>query len=239
MSVLTSHALCSLRLMRDIYSTERLSSIKPQTSSQFMTAKSHAMLLCPFHGLICSMSCRRWSSFAVSGQIKLYQLWLNLWCPNWGRNLSSRLLLTWVRVTWTPTPPFHLFLCCLPEPILWTVSQFSISHRMSRFNLIPALNIVKNIVTLILRRFTKVCQWQWHGRCQIPGHLAGSGPGPHCCQNDLHSNAGRDLGVFAELSPGSFLDVYPGENMWGIHSDHMPPRLPTVANELPLSQGKA
>lgn len=94
-------------------------------------------------------------------------------------------------------------------------------------------------ITMSLYRLTEVCQWHEHGWCKVPVHLSGAGPGTHRSQNDIHSYEGWDVGVSAELSPGSFLDVHPRENLWGLQSSNMPPRLPPLAHKLPFIQGNA
>ena len=101
-----------------------------------MTVESRATLLCPLHGANDSTSCRTWSLCAVSGQIRLCQLWLNMSLANWERNLSNLLPLTWARATRTPTPPCHSYLCCLQELIPWPVSPLSTNDWLSRCHII-------------------------------------------------------------------------------------------------------
>lgn len=88
-------------------------------------------------------------------------------------------------------------------------------------------------------RLTDVCQWQEHEGYQVPVHLPGAGAGTNRWQNDIHGQAGRNMGVFAELSPGCLLDAHPRENLRGFQPGDLPPRLPPLAHQLPFIQGEA
>ena len=105
------------------YSTVRPSSRVQGTSRLFMTAKSLTTLPRLHRGVINSTACIKWSLFGVSVRTRWCRLWPSMWPVSWGRNTCNRLPSTWLRVTWTPTPPSRWCLCCLPELILWPVSR--------------------------------------------------------------------------------------------------------------------